>query len=56
LNPRVLTIGLHPHLMGEPHRAHYLWKVLDLLMARNDTIFMNGTELADWFESVEPHP
>lgn len=55
-NPRVITIGLHPHLMGEPHRGPYLDQMLDFLLDRNDTIFMTGTQLADWFESVEKPP
>lgn len=47
--PRVLTIALHPHLMGVPHRALYLARMLDLLLARDDTVFVTGSEIADWF-------
>jgi hypothetical protein len=50
--PRVLTIPLHPHLSGVPHRINFLMEVLDLLMSRNDTIFMNGSQMADWFSTV----
>jgi len=50
--PRVLTIPLHPHLSGVPHRINFLMEVLDLLMARHDTIFMNGSQVADWFSGV----
>jgi peptidoglycan/xylan/chitin deacetylase (PgdA/CDA1 family) len=53
-NPRIVTIGLHPHLMGVPHRFGFLLKMLDLLMARDDTVFMTGSEIADWFEGVSP--
>ena len=31
-NPRVLSIGLHPHIAGVPHRVYYLEKALDMLM------------------------
>lgn len=55
-NPRVITLGLHPHLMGAPHRFGVLKKCVDLLMARNDTIFMTGGMLADWFEGACPAP
>jgi peptidoglycan/xylan/chitin deacetylase (PgdA/CDA1 family) len=48
-NPRVLSIGLHPHIAGVPHRVYYLEKALDLLMKRNDTIFVTSGEIADWF-------
>jgi hypothetical protein len=51
--PRVLAIGLHPHLMGVPHRIGYLDKMLDLLMKRNDTIFMTGCEISDWFVNAD---
>jgi peptidoglycan/xylan/chitin deacetylase (PgdA/CDA1 family) len=54
-NPRVITIGLHPHLIGEPHRVFSLEQMLDLLQGRTDTIFMNGTEIADWFEQAAPY-
>jgi hypothetical protein len=40
---RPLTIALHPHIMGVPHRAYYLARCLDLLLARDDTIFVTGS-------------
>ena len=55
-NPRVITLGLHPHLMGVPHRFGVLKKCVDLLMARKDTIFMTGRTLTDWFEKECPAP
>ena len=55
-NPRVLTLGLHPHLIAVPHRIVFLNKMLDVLQARKDTIFLTGTQIADWFETVEPAP
>ncbi len=47
--PRVLTLPLHPHLSGVPHRSDFLAEVLDALLSRNDTVFMNGSQIADWF-------
>ena len=47
--PRVLTFGLHPHVVGVPHRAYYFEKALDLLLARKDTQFVTSAEIADWF-------
>jgi len=47
--PRVLTIALHPHLSGVPHRINYLRDVVDALMARDDTIFLSGGQILDWF-------
>ena len=47
--PRVLTLPLHPHLSGVPHRIGFLGDLLDALMAREDTVFMNGSQIAAWF-------
>jgi peptidoglycan/xylan/chitin deacetylase (PgdA/CDA1 family) len=51
--PRVLALGLHPHLIGVPHRIGYLAAMLDSLLARDDVIFMTGCEIADWFTAAE---
>jgi|SRR5579863_776856 len=47
--PRVLTIPLHPHLSGVPHRINFLTEVVDMLLGRPDTVFMTGRKIADWF-------
>lgn len=52
-NPKVVTIALHPHLIGVAHRAYYLAKMLDLLLARDDTIFVTGGLIADWFVAAD---
>ncbi|MFK7751833.1 MAG: polysaccharide deacetylase family protein [Sedimentitalea sp.] len=48
-NPRVLTLALHPHIIGVPHVAYYFEKALDMLMARDDTVFVTSSTLGDWF-------
>ncbi len=50
--PRVLTIPLHPHLSGVPHRIGLLKEIIDLLGERDDTVFVNGSQLHDWFQSA----
>jgi peptidoglycan/xylan/chitin deacetylase (PgdA/CDA1 family) len=52
-NPRVLAIGLHPHLIAVPHRIGYLERMVDDLLARDDTIFMTGGQIADWFVAAD---
>lgn len=47
--PRIVTLGLHPHLIAVPHRFGWLERMLDLLQARDDTTFMTGAQIADWF-------
>lgn len=49
LQPRVLTIGLHPHIIGVPHRLKYLATALDMLSQRADSVFMTGSRIADWY-------
>ncbi len=55
-NCRVMVLPLHPHLVGVPHRMSWFNKILDTLQARSDTVFMNGSGVADWYASVEPPP
>ena len=54
--PRVLTLAMHPHLSGVPHRIPFLTEVIDLLQAREDTVFMAGSQIADWFKDQSPAP
>jgi hypothetical protein len=51
--PRIVTFGLHPHIIGVPHRAYYMEKALDLLQARSDTVFLTSSQIADWFIAAD---
>jgi hypothetical protein len=51
--PRVVTLGLHPHVVGVPHRAYWLEKSLDLLQSRRDVTFMTSGQIADWFIAAD---
>lgn len=53
-SPRVLAVGLHPHLIGVPHRFAELERMIDLLQASDEVAFATGTEIADWYEAAEP--
>ncbi len=50
--PRVMPIGLHPHLMGVPHRLDELEAMLELLSGSSMVRFCTGTGIADWFDSA----
>ncbi|MES2978892.1 MAG: polysaccharide deacetylase family protein [Pseudomonadota bacterium] len=52
--PRILTLGLHPHLIGVPHRFGSFERMLDLLMATPGTCFLQGHEIADWYTAQVP--
>src|ERR1700687_4932171 len=51
--PRVLTLAMHPHVLGVPHRMYYLEKAFDLLSRRSDTVFVTSSEIADWFVAAD---
>ena len=52
--PRILTLSLHPHVIGIPMRFPIFSRILDMLMARNDSVFMTGGQIADWFKTQDP--
>jgi hypothetical protein len=51
--PRIITFGLHPHIVGVPHRAYYLEKAFDLLANRDDTVFVTSSRIADWYTAAD---
>jgi len=52
-SPRVLTMSYHHYLMGQPHRAFHVGRMLDYLLGRADTKFMSGEQICDWFVETE---
>jgi hypothetical protein len=52
--PRVLALGLHPHLIGVPHRFHSFERMLDLLMSTPEVCFMKGEQIYQWFADQVP--
>jgi hypothetical protein len=54
--PRVLTLALHPHVGCVPHRMPVLIETIDWLRSRTDTVFMNGSQITDWFIAESRSP
>lgn len=52
--PRILTLPLHPHLMGVPHRFAQLRRMVELLANHPKTQFVTGATIADWFIKESP--
>ncbi|MFK7891639.1 MAG: polysaccharide deacetylase family protein [Granulosicoccus sp.] len=50
---RIITFGLHPHIIGVPHIAWYFEQALDLLAKRDDTVFVTSSTLGDWFVKAD---
>lgn len=51
LQPHILTLALHPHIMAQPQRFLYLRRTLDMLRQRSDTIFMTCDEIGKWYKN-----
>jgi hypothetical protein len=45
----VLSLPIHPHLVGVRHRLPYFRDTLNLLQQREDTVLLTGSEICDWF-------
>ena len=54
--PVVLSLPIHPHLIGAPHRLPYFARILELLAQREDTIFLSGSGICDWFAAQASKP
>jgi hypothetical protein len=52
----VITLGLHPHLIGVPHRIGALERTLDWLLASPHTIFTTGRDMFEWYTAQCPAP
>lgn len=51
---RLLTVGLHPHLVGVPHRADELRRILESLAAAPGGRFVTGSEIDRWYRAAHP--
>lgn len=52
---KVMSFAIHPYITGVPHRIAMLEDLLDALKARDDLVFMQGDEIADWYLSTGCH-
>jgi hypothetical protein len=52
--PRVITMGLHPHIIAVPYRLRVFERTIDMLLKRDDTIFVTGARIADWYRTQDP--
>jgi peptidoglycan/xylan/chitin deacetylase (PgdA/CDA1 family) len=47
--PRVFCMALHPFLVGHPHRARHLERVLAYIKGHRDVWITTGGGLLDWY-------
>jgi peptidoglycan/xylan/chitin deacetylase (PgdA/CDA1 family) len=48
---RLMAIGLHPFLIGQPHRIRTLDRALAHLKGHKDVWFATGSEIVDWYKA-----
>ena len=51
---KIMTIALHPYIMGQPHRIRYLEEAYADIGNREGVVHMNGAEILDWYTAARP--
>jgi peptidoglycan/xylan/chitin deacetylase (PgdA/CDA1 family) len=51
---RVMSICLHPFLIGHPHRSKYFDRALKHVTARQEVWLATGSEIIDWYRKNSP--
>ena len=52
-NTKIITLALHPHIVGVPQNFHYFKKTIQKLKKRDDVTFMTSSQIGDWFIKEE---
>jgi len=52
-NTKIITLALHPHIVGVPQNFYYLKKMIQELKKREDVIFMTSSQIGDWYIKEE---
>ena len=52
-NTKIITLALHPHIVGVPQNFYYLKKMIQDLKKREDVIFMTSSQIGDWYVKEE---
>jgi peptidoglycan/xylan/chitin deacetylase (PgdA/CDA1 family) len=50
--PRVMSIALHPFLIGSPHRIRYLDRALQYIKGHDKVWFATGAEIMDAYRKA----
>ena len=50
--PRVLSIAIHPFLIGHPFRAKHLERAIDYMRKRDQVWFATGGAIIDWYKAA----
>jgi peptidoglycan/xylan/chitin deacetylase (PgdA/CDA1 family) len=50
-NPRIMSMSIHPYIMGVPHRIKHFEKAYEHMLKKDDVWFCTAEEIYDWFAS-----
>lgn len=53
---RVMTIALHPHVIGVAHRMESFQAAMEELARHAEVAFATSSEIGDWFRALRPAP
>jgi len=51
---RVMCFTMHPYIMGVPHRAKHLRRILEHVSNRPDAVIWTGEKILEWYKRVRP--
>ena len=52
--PRVMSMSIHPYIMGVPHRIKHFEAACDYMLKRDDVWFTTAEEIYDWYIANPP--
>ncbi len=52
--PRVMSMSIHPYIMGAPHRIKYFESAYDYMLQHDDVWFTTAEEIYDWYIANPP--
>lgn len=55
-NPLVMPVGLHPHVMGVPHRIEELEQMVAAVLAEPQAVAVTSSQVHDWYVAQVPAP
>ena len=47
--PRIMSMSIHPYIMGVPHRIKHFEAAYEHMLQHDDVWFATGEELYDWY-------
>jgi peptidoglycan/xylan/chitin deacetylase (PgdA/CDA1 family) len=52
--PRVMSMSVHPYIMGVPHRIKYFESAYDYMLQHDEVWFTTAEEIYDWYIASPP--